>query len=121
MRSLFLLLLSCGKMSGGAMKGLGLGEKEMMPGSGGMGGRSMAELGYMVDGKGPVDNKGGDWKISEELWGMIEERMSNERRKKGRLSFDKFSADIGAGKGGEKRRYDKVCHHVNTDCLSGMS
>jgi DNA polymerase zeta len=92
-----------------AMKGLGLGEREMMPGSGGMGGRSMAELGYKVEGSGDnKENRGGDWKISEELWGMIQDRMEEEKRKKGKLSFERFSADVAAGKNGEKRKYDKV-------------
>lgn len=87
-------------------KGLSLSEKAMMPGSGGMGGRSRAELGYL-DGE-PKENIGGDWKISQELWAMIEERMSTERRKRGRLSFDRFSGDVRAGKDGEKVKYDKV-------------
>lgn len=104
-----------------------------MPGSGGMGGRSKSELGYLAgggpgekeaamrvkqeqaenneadgNGSGGFKQKGGNWKISEELWGMIEERMGDERRKRGQLSFDRFSADIAAGRGGEKRKYDRV-------------
>jgi DNA polymerase zeta len=89
-------------------KGLSLSEKAMMPGSGGMGGRTKAELGYLVDGEPKKENKGGDWKITNELWEMIEERMSTERRKRGRLSFERFSSDIRAGRDGEKLKYDKV-------------
>lgn len=96
-----------------AAKGLSLSEKAMMPGSGGMGGRTMEELGYKVEGK-EAYNRGGDWKISEELWAMIEERMGDERRKRGKLTFERFSGDISSGKGGEKRKYDKAshCHHL---------
>jgi DNA polymerase zeta len=90
-----------------ADKGLSLAEEAMMPGQG-MGGRSMEELGYKVPGKDRPDNKGGDWKISEELWGMLEERMTNERRRKGRLSFERFSGEIRSGKDGAKAKYDKV-------------
>lgn len=89
------------------VKGLSLSEKAMMPGSGGMGGRSKAELGYLEPGE-EVDNRGGEWKISEELWGMIEGRMSDERRKSGRVTFERFSAEVKAGRNGEKRKYDKV-------------
>jgi len=88
-------------------KGLSLSEGAMMPGGGGMGGRNKEELGYKMEGK-EVHNKGGDWKISDELWGMIMERMSEERRRRGRLTFDKFSGDIAAGRDGEKRKYDRV-------------
>lgn len=91
-----------------AAKGLSLSETAMMPGSGGMGGRDKEELGYRLQGKDYEENRGGNWKISEELWGMIEERMSEERRKKGKLTFERFSASIAAGKEGEKRKYDKV-------------
>lgn len=91
-----------------ATKGLSLSEKAMMPGSGGMGGRNKEELGYRLEGKDYPELKGGNWKISEEFWGMIEERMSDERRKRGRLTFDRFSADVAAGQNGEKRKYDRV-------------
>ena len=91
-----------------AAKGLSLSEKAMMPGSGGMGGRTKAELGYLEPDQRPKDHKGGDWKISEELWAMLEDRMSDERRKRGRLTFDRFSSDIRAGADGEKLKYDKV-------------
>ncbi|WVR05162.1 hypothetical protein IAU60_002174 [Kwoniella sp. DSM 27419] len=90
-----------------AQRGLSLASEAMMPGSGGMGGRSMAELGYKVEGQEPMDNKGGDWKISDELWGMIEERMAEERAKRGKVSFKAFSNEIKMGKGGEKRNYDR--------------
>lgn len=90
-----------------AAKGLSLSEEAMMPGSG-MGGRSMEELGYKVPGKEMPENKGGDWKISEELWDMIQERMGTERRKKGRLTFERFSGEIRSGRDGEKLKYDKV-------------
>lgn len=89
------------------VKGLSLSEKAMMPGSGGMGGRSKAELGYLEEGQ-TINNKGGDWKISDELWGMIEQRMSDERRESGRVTFERFSAEVKAGRNGEKRKYDKV-------------
>ncbi len=88
-------------------KGLSLSEAAMMPGSGGMGGRSKEELGYKVDGK-DLENKGGDWKISDELWGMIEARMGEQRRRRGKLTFERFSGDISAGRDGEKRKYDRV-------------
>jgi DNA polymerase zeta len=94
-------------------KGLSLSEKAMMPGSGGMGGRSKAELGYLEPGEERKNHKGGDWKISDELWGMIEERMSDERRKRGRLTFDRFSSDVRAGKDGEKLKYDKVSERLS--------
>jgi DNA polymerase zeta len=64
------------------------------------------ELGYKIDGQ--TANKGGDWKISEELWGMIQERMSDEKKKKGSLTFERFSTDVANGRSGEKRKYDKV-------------
>ena len=38
-----------------------------MPGSGGMGGRTKAELGYLVDGEPTTENKGGNWKIFEAM------------------------------------------------------
>ena len=81
-----------------------------MPGSGGMGGRTPAVLGYKINGEadGGEPNKGGDWKISEELWEMIELRMGEERRKKGKLTYERFASDLLAGSGGEKRKYDKV-------------
>jgi DNA polymerase zeta len=91
-----------------AAKGLSLKEEVMMPRGGGMGGRNMEELGYKVEGKEPRATRGGDWKISEELWGIIEERMSNERRKKGRLTFERFSSVVMSGRDGEKRKYDRV-------------
>ena len=90
-----------------ASKGLSLSERAMMPGSGGMGGRTMAELGYKLEGDEPADNRGGNWKISEELWAMIQERMQDERRKNGRLTFERFSADTTSGKEGERKKYDK--------------
>ncbi|OCF36582.1 DNA polymerase zeta subunit [Kwoniella heveanensis BCC8398] len=89
-----------------AQRGLSLASEAMMPGSGGMGGRNMEELGYKVEGK-HVENKGGDWKISEELWGMIQERMDDERKKRGTLNFRAFSHEVAVGKGGEKRNYDR--------------
>ncbi|KIR32771.1 DNA polymerase zeta subunit [Cryptococcus deuterogattii MMRL2647] len=91
-----------------AAKGLGTGTNDMMPGSGGMEGRSMEELGYrgnQADGK---KNKGGDWKISDELWAILEERMDAERKRKGKLSFQRYSRDVSAGKEGEKLQWDKV-------------
>jgi DNA polymerase zeta len=91
-----------------AAKGLSLKEEAMMPRSGGMGGRTMDELGYKVEGKETQENRGGDWKISEELWEMLEGRMASERRKKGRTTFERFSMDVTAGKDGEKRKYDRV-------------
>ena len=100
-----------------ARKGLSLSEKAMMPGSGGMGGRSKAELGYLQPGD-TRDNKGGDWKISNELWGMIEERMSEERRKTGRLTFERFSIDVRSGRNGEKRKYDKVSDWAKRDLMA---
>ena len=89
-------------------KGLSLSETAMMPGSGGMGGRNKEELGYKVEGKEMPENRGGNWKISDELWGMIEDRMGEERRRQGRLTFDRFSGDIASGRDGEKRKYDRV-------------
>ncbi|RXK35490.1 hypothetical protein M231_07268 [Tremella mesenterica] len=89
-----------------AAKGLSLSETAMMPGSGGMGGHTMAELGYKMEGE-ERKNRGGDWKISEELWEMIEQRMDEERRKRGKLTFERFITDVTGGKGGEKRKYDK--------------
>ncbi|ORX33427.1 hypothetical protein BD324DRAFT_585143 [Kockovaella imperatae] len=88
-------------------RGLSLSERAMMPGSGGMGGRTKAELGYLDETQERPENKGGNWKISTELWDMIEERMEVERRKRGKLTYEKFSGDISGGSGGEKRRYDK--------------
>lgn len=91
-----------------AAKGLSTGTNDMMPGSGGMEGRSMEELGYrgnQADGK---KNKGGDWKISDELWAILEERMDAERKRKGKLSFQRYSRDVSAGKEGEKLQWDKV-------------
>jgi DNA polymerase zeta len=88
-------------------RGLGTSELEMLPVSGGGRGRSMQELGYKADGE-LVDNRGGDWKISEEFWEMIEERMATERIKKGRLTFDRFSGDVRKGKNGEKEKFDRV-------------
>ena len=89
-------------------KGLSLSESAMMPGSGDMGGRTKEELGYKVEGDVKIENKGGHWKISDELWGMIEDRMRDERRKRGKLTFERFSGDISAGKEGEKSKYDRV-------------
>jgi hypothetical protein len=34
--------------------------------------------------------------------------MTNERRRKGRLSFERFSGEIRSGKDGAKAKYDKV-------------
>ena len=89
-------------------KGLSLSERAMMPGSGGMSGRSKEELGYQIQGNEYEKNKGGKWKISDELWEMIEERMSEERRRRGRLTYERFSADTASGKGGQNQKYDKV-------------
>lgn len=103
-----------------AAKGLGTGTNDMMPGSGGMDGRSMEELGYrgnQVDGK---KNKGGDWKISDELWAILEERMGAERKRKGKLTFQKYSRDVSAGREGEKLQWDKVLFifpHIIEICL----
>lgn len=88
-------------------RGLGTDEREMLPVSGGGRGRTMLELGYKADGE-EVNNRGGDWKISEELWEMLEQRMMVERQRKGKLTFDRFSRDLQAGSNGEKRKYDKV-------------
>lgn len=105
-----------------AAKGLSLSEDAMLP-SGGMGGRSMAELGYKVA-SGQVggsstsevkENRGGDWKRSEEMWDMLQERMQDERMKRGKLSFERFCNDLSSGKGGEKRRYDKVSRFLHLD------
>lgn len=90
-----------------AARGLGTDEKQMLPVSGGGRGRSMEELGYKVDGR-DVDNRGGDWKISEELWELLEQRMTSERHRKGKLTFDRFARDLKSGPNGEKRKYDKV-------------
>jgi len=90
-----------------AMKDLSLSEGAMLP-SGGMDGRNMAELGYKVPGLVKPENKGGDWKRSDEMWEMLQERMEEERTKKGNLTFEKFSMEAAAGKNGEKRKYDKV-------------
>jgi DNA polymerase zeta len=114
-----------------AAKGLSLSEDAMLP-SGGMGGRSMAELGYKVaSGQAGTDqevkeNKGGDWKRSEEMWQMLQERMQDERMKKGKLTFERFSSDLTSGKGGEKRRYDKVSRgccqaHIELACGPEMA
>lgn len=89
-------------------KGLSLAEEAMLPG-GGMGGRNMEELGYKVAGKEMPENRGGDWKISPEYWGMIEDRMETERRK-GRLTFERFTNQIASGRDGERRKYDKVSY-----------
>jgi DNA polymerase zeta len=91
-----------------AVKGLSLSEVAMLP-SGGMDGRNMAELGYKVPGLQRLDNRGGNWKRSDEMWEMLQERMETERRKTGKLSFERFSMEAAAGKNGEKRKYDKVC------------
>jgi DNA polymerase zeta len=90
-----------------AIKNLSLSEGAMLP-SGGMDGRNMAELGYKIPGQVKADNRGGDWKRSDEMWDMLQERMEEERRKSGPLSFERFSTEAAAGKNGEKRRYDKV-------------
>ncbi|OXG52812.1 DNA polymerase zeta subunit [Cryptococcus neoformans] len=90
-----------------AAQGLGTGTNDMMPGSGGMEGRSMEELGYRGDGMDGEKNKGGNWKISDELWAILEERMGVERKRKGKLSFQKYSRDVSAGKDGEKLQWDK--------------
>jgi DNA polymerase zeta len=92
-----------------AMKDLSLGEEAMLP-SGGMDGRNMAELGYKVPGQVKEENKGGDWKRSDEMWEMLQERMEEERAKKGKLTFERLSMEAAAGKNGEKRKYDKVSH-----------
>ncbi|WVQ78404.1 hypothetical protein IAT38_000490 [Cryptococcus sp. DSM 104549] len=99
-----------------ASKGLSVGSAGMMPESGGMDGRTMEELGYKVKKEGKEgeesgeENKniGGDWKISEELWEMLEERMKDERKRRGgQLTFTRFSADAKSGKDGERRMYDR--------------
>ena len=90
-----------------ANKNLSLSEGAMLP-SGGMDGRNMAELGYKVPGLAKPENKGGDWKRSDEMWEMLHERMDEERVKKGKLTFEGFSMEAAAGKNGEKRKYDKV-------------
>lgn len=88
-------------------KGLSTNESAMLPVSGGGQNRSMEELGYKVDGV-EVDNKGGDWKISDELWDMLEQRMAAERRRRGtKLTFDQFSRALAAGANGERRKYDR--------------
>ena len=79
-----------------------------MPGSGGMGGRSKEELGYKVDGTKDEENRGGDWKISDELWKMIEDRMGEEGRRRGNLTFERFTSDVRSGRDGERRKYDRV-------------
>ena len=89
-------------------KGLSLAEHAMLPGQG-MGGRSMEELGYRVPGKEYPEAKGGNWKISDEYWEMIQERMRTERNRRGKMSFERFSNDAVKGKNGEKRVYDRVC------------
>ncbi|WRT67197.1 uncharacterized protein IL334_004163 [Kwoniella shivajii] len=92
-----------------SLRGLSLGSDAMMPGSGGMDGRSMQELGYKLPGtpNNQDENKGGNWKISDELWDFIKDRMDEERKKKGKLSFKGFSNEIAMGKSGEKKNYDK--------------
>lgn len=92
-----------------AAKDLPLSEEAMLP-SGGMGGRTMAELGYKVPGQEQPDNRGGEWKRSDEMWEMLQERMGDERRKRGQLTFERFTRDVAVGKDGEKRKYDRVSH-----------
>ncbi|KLT41724.1 hypothetical protein CC85DRAFT_328733 [Cutaneotrichosporon oleaginosum] len=87
-------------------KGLGTSEGAMLPVSGGGRGRSMAELGYKIDGE-EGENRGGDWKISEELWAILEERMAAERRRRGRLTFDQVSRALRTGTNGERKKYDR--------------
>jgi DNA polymerase zeta len=97
-------------------KGLGTGEGDMLPVSGGGRGRSMVELGYKVegedgeggDGETKNKNRGGDWKISDELWAILEERMQSERARRARLSFTRFVGDVRSGKNGEKQKFDRV-------------
>jgi DNA polymerase zeta len=91
-------------------RGQGIAESQMLPVSGGGRGRSMAELGYKTE-EGGTQNMGGDWKISEELWGMLEDRMREEKLNKGSLTFNRFSKDVTAGVEGEKKSYDKVGGH----------
>jgi DNA polymerase zeta len=88
-------------------KGLGTSEVAMLPVSGGGRGRTMEELGYKVEGK-EVNNRGGDWKISEELWELLQDRMDIERKRRGTLTFDRFSRDLANGKDGERKIYDRV-------------
>ncbi|BEJ14698.1 hypothetical protein CspHIS471_0404650 [Cutaneotrichosporon sp. HIS471] len=89
-----------------AAKGLGTSEAALLPVSGGGRSRSMAELGYKVDGS-DVENNGGDWKISPELWDILEERMSVERRRRSRLTFDQVSRALQTGANGERKKYDR--------------
>lgn len=90
-----------------AAKGLGTSESIMLPVSGGGRGRTLQELGYKVDGH-EITNKGGDWKISDELWALISLRMENERKQRGLLTFNRVSRDLKSGPNGEKLKYDKV-------------
>ncbi|KAL7424032.1 DNA polymerase zeta [Cryptotrichosporon argae] len=83
-------------------RGLGTAEAAMLPVSDGERGRTMDELGY-----NGVHNNGGYWKISGEYWRMLEAKMANERKRRGPLSFERFSRDIAAGVNNEKRIYDK--------------
>jgi DNA polymerase zeta len=89
-----------------AARGLGTSEAAMLPVSGGGRGRSMAELGYKIEGD-EGGNKGGDWRISDELWDILEERMGAERRRRGRLTFDQVSRALQTGANGERKKYDK--------------
>lgn len=99
-------------------KGLSLAEEAMLPG-GGMGGRNMEELGYKVPGKEYEENKGGNWKISDEFWEMISERMRTERNRKGKMSFERFSSDALQGREGEKRVFDRVRHCSSPKRIKG--
>ncbi|WVQ71759.1 hypothetical protein IAR50_001300 [Cryptococcus sp. DSM 104548] len=93
------------------LKGLSIGTAEMMPKGGGMDGRSMEELGYKVKKEGAAAQEkrhiGGDWKISEELWEILEERMDAERKKRGPLTFEQFAKKCATGQDGERLMWDK--------------
>ncbi|ODN98467.1 DNA polymerase zeta subunit [Cryptococcus wingfieldii CBS 7118] len=93
------------------LKGLSIGTAEMMPKGGGMDGRSKEELGYKVKKEDAATEEkphfGGDWKISEELWEILEERMAGERKKRGPLTFEKFAQKSASGQNGEKLMWDK--------------
>ncbi|WVO13980.1 hypothetical protein L204_101605 [Cryptococcus depauperatus] len=94
------------------LRGLNTGTDSMMPESLRIDRMAMRELGHKVQKEG-LDikeesiNIGGNWKISEELWRMIEERMIDEKKEKGPLTFEKFIQSARRGKNGEKAEWDK--------------